>query len=65
MTTSEATELLSNIKEEEVCVVIMVKDLDLVESMTRKIKQLGYPSYIRTTPLGNEIVVTKKFEETA
>ena len=38
----------------------IVRDLETVEDDLKKIRNLGYAAYLRTTAMGNEIVVTEK-----
>jgi len=63
MTPSETIELLKNIGCTEIYVVCIVRDLETVEDDLKKIRNLGYAAYLRTTAMGNEIVVTEKVND--
>jgi len=60
MTPSEIIEFAQKINCTEMYVVCIVHDLDIVEEEINKIKDNGYAAYLRTTAMGNEIVVSQK-----
>jgi len=60
MTPSETIEFAQKIDCTEMYVVCIVHDLNIVEEEIKKIKDMGYAAYLRTTAMGNEIVVSQK-----
>jgi len=60
MTPSETIEFVKNIGCTEIYVVCLVHDLGTVEEEIKKIREMGYVAFLRTTAFGNEIVVTDK-----
>jgi NAD-dependent dihydropyrimidine dehydrogenase PreA subunit len=60
MTPSETIEFVNNIGCTEIYVVCPLHDLDAAEEEIKKINGLGYAAFLRSTALGNEIVVTDK-----
>jgi hypothetical protein len=63
MTPFEISDLINKIDCAEVYIVCRVADLETVEEELNKIKDLGYAAFLRTTAMGNEIVVTEKVGE--
>lgn len=64
MTPSQTIEFIKDIGCTEIYVVLPVK-LEKAETELQKIKELGYAAFLRTTGLGEEIVVIDKVWENA
>jgi hypothetical protein len=60
MTPSETIEFVQNIGCTEIYVVCPLKNLSVAEEEIKKIREMGYVAFLRTTAFGNEIVVTDK-----
>lgn len=60
MTPSETIEFVKNIGCTEIYIVCVIHDLEKADDEIKKIKDLGYEAFLRTTAFGNEIVVTDK-----
>ena len=61
MKASEVAELIQNLESfDQGGIIVSVTNPPEPEKLIRKLKQLGYGTFLRSVPYGIEVVITKK-----